>query len=81
VDQEEVSHTNAMIDAIIERWRRLQPGIYGNFGPPPDETPLMYPSGSQPRLAWAGRAKATPSSMRNVDASCDAGVITDFPRP
>lgn len=80
VDQGEASHTNAMVDEIIERWRRLQPGIYGNFGPPPDETPLMYPSGSQPRLAWAGRAKATPSSMRNVDAACDAGVISEFPQ-
>jgi hypothetical protein len=81
VDGGEVAHTKSMIEGVIDRWRRLQPGIYGNFGSPPDETPLMYPSGSQPRLAWAGRAKATPSSMRNVDAGCDAGVISDFPKP
>jgi hypothetical protein len=80
VDDGEVALTEEMIIEIIERWRRIQPAIYGDFGAPSEETPLMYPSGSQPRAIWANRSKATPSSMRNVDAGCDAAVIADFPK-
>ncbi|MDX6611743.1 MAG: hypothetical protein QOD75_929 [Blastocatellia bacterium] len=81
VDAGEAILTEEMFDEIIERWRRLQPALYGQFGPRPDETPLMYPSGTQPRALWASRSKATPSSMRNVDAGCDAAVLSDFPKP
>ena len=80
VDAGEAALTGEMFDEIIERWRRIQPALYGHFGPQPDETPLMYPSGMQPRALWATRSKATPSSMRNVDAGCDAAVISDFPK-
>lgn len=79
VDPEEAPLSLKMLVALIERWRRLQPQVYGNFGLPPEETPLMYPSGTEPRAIWANRAKATPSSMRNVDSSCDAEVIHQFP--
>jgi hypothetical protein len=81
VDAGEAPLTEEMFDEIIEGWRRIQPALYGHFGPQPDETPLMYPSGMQPRALWASRSKATPSSMRNVDAGCDAAVISDFPKP
>jgi hypothetical protein len=81
VDVGEATLTEEMFDEIIEGWRRIQPALYGHFGPQPDETPLMYPSGMQPRALWANRSKATPSSMRNVDAGCDAAVISDFPKP
>lgn len=80
VDDGEAALTEEMFAEIIERWRRTQPAIYGDFSLPPEETPLMYPSGSQPRSIWASRSKATPSSMRNVDAGCDAAVIGDFPK-
>jgi hypothetical protein len=78
-DETEVESTEAMIREIVSSWRRLQPGIYGTVGMPPDETPLMYPNGSQPRLTWANRSRATPTSMRNVDAGCDASVISSYP--
>ncbi len=79
VDSEEAAAAEAMFDEIVARWKRVQPAIYGGFGPPPEETPLLYPSGSQPRPMWGERSKATPSSMRNVDAGCDADVIMQFP--
>jgi hypothetical protein len=81
VDSEEAGLADEMLRALVQRWRAIQPPLYGHFGPPPQETPLMYPAGSEPRAMWAGRSKATPSSMRNVDAGCDADVIAQFPQP
>ena len=81
VDSEETKLSDEMLKALLQRWRAIQPPIYGHFGPPPQETPLMYPAGSEPRVMWAGRSRATPSSMRNVDAACDADVIAQFPQP
>lgn len=81
VDQGEVESAGVMLDKLMAVWRTILPPKYGQFGPPPVETPLMYPSGTEPRAAWATRAKSTPSSMRNVDAGCDASVIPHFPQP
>lgn len=78
IDSGECAHSVQMLTDFISRWRTILPPIYGHFGPPPQETPLIYPSGSEPRALWARRSKATPSSMRNVDASCDANVIAQF---
>lgn len=78
VDPEESDSTRAMLEEIENNWRLIPPPIYGHFGPPPEETPLMHPSGSQTRVEWGGRSLATPSSMRNVDASCDADVIRNY---
>src|SRR5581483_3490577 len=79
VDAGESDLARQMLDELIERWRRILPPVYGGFGTPPPETPLMYASGSEARALWGGRAKATPTSMRNVDAGCDAAVILQFP--
>lgn len=81
VDNEEAAAAEEMFEEIVSRWARVQPAIYGHFGSPPEETPLMYPSGTQPRPLWGDRSKATPSSMRNVDAGCDAEVVMQFPQP
>jgi hypothetical protein len=81
VDSGESAAADLMLTELIERWRRIQPPIYGHFGSPPQETPLMYPSGTEPRAIWANRSKATPSSMRNVDSGCDAEVISQFEQP
>lgn len=81
IDCDETALAEGMLAEFIGKWRKVLPPIYGHFGLPPQETPLMYPSGTEPRMVWGGRAKATPSSMRNVDSGCDAMVITQFPQP
>jgi hypothetical protein len=81
VDEGESAQADQMLADLIGKWRAILPPIYGHFGPPPQETPLMYPSGTEPRALWASRSRPTPSSMRNVDAGCDADVITQFPQP
>jgi hypothetical protein len=80
VDPGEEAATEEMITRVIAEWRRLPPSRYGSFGPPDQTTPMMYPSGSQPLPAWQDRAYSTPSSLRNVDAECDARVVTSYPR-
>lgn len=81
VDVSESALADQMLSDLIARWRAVLPPIYGHFGPPPQETPLMFPSGTEPRALWARRSKATPSSMRNVDSGCAAEVIAQFPQP
>jgi hypothetical protein len=80
VDVDESAAADLMLTELIERWRRIQPPLYGHAGPnqPKNQPPLMYPSGTDPLDAWDGRAKSTPTSMRNVDASCEASVIQHF---
>ena len=40
-----------------------------------DPLPLMYSAGSHPNEAWGEQGAETPTSMRNVDASCEAEVL------
>lgn len=81
IDPGESLLTASMLDEIIAKWRRLQPTLYGNFGPQPDPAPMMFPAGTEPNPSWANRSTSTPSSMRNVDSSCDASVIEQYPQP
>jgi hypothetical protein len=61
----------------LKEWRVWAPAGYGGFGIPPQDAPLMHPAGSAELPDWTNRSWATLSSLRNVDASCEA-VITDF---
>lgn len=81
VDQDEEREAELQLEEIFEEWRRTPPRRYGDFGPPIPDTPLMYPSGTQKLAAWSEPTYATPSSMRNVDSTCDAVVIPRFPQP
>ncbi|MDZ7269967.1 MAG: helicase C-terminal domain-containing protein [candidate division KSB1 bacterium] len=78
VDPEEFDSTKKVLEEVVGNWRLIPPPLYGHFGPPLDQTPLMYPSGSQVRTEWDGRSLPTPSSMRNVDAGCEAGVVRNY---
>jgi len=80
VDPGEAALAELMLMQFLARWRAVQPPIYGHFGPVPQETPLMYPAGTEPRALWSNRSRPTASSMRNVDSGCDADVILQFPK-
>ena len=43
-----------------------------------DNLPLMYPAGTNPSEQTKFRAWSTPTSMRNVDSTCDAIVINEY---
>ena len=81
IDSVERNLTLKYFDELVDRWRRVLPPIYGNFGPPGPNIPLMYPAGTMPLEEWIGRSWPTPSSMRNVDAGCEAETIRQYPEP
>jgi hypothetical protein len=81
VDQQQLGAVLEKLDSIIKEWKRVPPSKYGGFAPPDAEEPLMYPSGSERHPRWSTRPLPTPSSMRNVDATCDLLVLSSFPDP
>lgn len=75
IDSEELNETLRHIDSIIENWKLWEPSKYQDFTNG-DELPLMFPAGSRRNEAWGeNRGFETPTSMRSVDASCEAYVI------
>jgi hypothetical protein len=80
VDKDEHEYTKKRIDELITEWGRYLPPKYGDFTPPTEELPLMYPAGSSPMDEWGGRSWATPLTMRNVDSTCEARVISEYPK-
>ncbi len=81
IDAEQTTAALDRLESVIGEWLRVPPPKYGDFGPPDDEEPLMYPSGTDRYPRWSMRPLPTPSSMRNVDSTCDANVISDYPQP
>ena len=79
VDRSEAVATEKTFDEFLSEWRRVPPSRYGSFGPLQDTVPLMFPAGSQESPEWDGKAQSTPSSMRNVDATCNAQAISSYP--
>jgi hypothetical protein len=62
----------------LEEWKAWSPVEYGRFGQPPEDAPLMHPAGSAERPEWNHRSWATMSSLRNVDASCEAEITDEY---
>ncbi len=77
IDDGEYEKTVKLIEEKLEDWRNELPLIYGTFGQVTN-IPLMYPAGTNPSEDIKARAWSTPTSMRNVDSTCDATVITDY---
>ena len=72
VDPAEWERTVDHIDEILTGWESAPRSRYGDFGAPSEELPMMYPAGGHEHPLWSVRPYPTPSSMRNVDASCSA---------
>jgi hypothetical protein len=77
IDKEEIQKTVEMLERRLEQWRQRLPIVYGSFQQT-DNLPLMYPAGTNPSEQVKFRAWPTPTSMRNVDATCDALVINEY---
>ena len=75
IDSEELEETLSHIDAIIEKWKLWEPQKYQDFTTG-SELPLMFPAGSKRNESWGEeRGFPTPTSMRSVDALCEAYII------
>jgi hypothetical protein len=79
VDPEHVEEVLSRLEDLKDRWAQLLPSEWGQFGPPPEARPLMYPAGTNPRPEWNDLAWATPSSLRNVDIECEGRVLGIYP--
>jgi hypothetical protein len=77
IDDVEYEKTLELIEEKLEYWRNEIPLSYGSFGQLTN-IPLMYPAGTNPSEDIKARAWSTPTSMRNVDSTCDATVITNY---
>ena len=75
VDADEWANTEAHIDEIVRKWLDAPRSKYGDFRPPTEELPMMYPAGGQDHPEWPELPYPTPSSMRNVDAGCSARAL------
>lgn len=74
IDKEEYEKTLCLIEEKLDYWKNELPLVYGSFGQQTN-IPLMYPAGTNPPEDIKVRAWSTPTSMRNVDSTCDAYVI------
>lgn len=78
ISEDELELAMILFNERFEEWKNHLPPKYGDFAPPTAELPLMYPAGSIPLEDWEGKSWPTPTSLRNVDASCEASVISNY---
>lgn len=62
----------------LKEWQIWQPAEYGGFYDAPLDPPLIHPAGSSDQPTWERRSWPTVSSLRDVDASCEADVTSYF---
>jgi hypothetical protein len=74
---EEVS-VMAKLKLRLDQWSTWKPAEYGNFSKTPEHPPLMHPAGRTEPARWNGHSWATMSSLRNVDASCEADITAEY---
>ncbi len=81
IDPEELDATLERLYHVLEYWedwnpQYWEPKLNRDFSYTTD-VPLMFPAGSHRNEAWGKRGIETPTSMRSVDASCEAEVLTN----
>jgi hypothetical protein len=79
IDPAEAGDTRSELEAALAEWRRYKPPEWGKMGGTPTDLTLMYPFGSEPDDAHQRHAWPVPTSMRNVDGTSSARVITIYP--
>lgn len=79
IDKDELEATLARIEYILNSWEDWNPqrwepdkNLDWSYA---DPVPLMYSAGSHPNAAWGKQGIPTPTSMRSVDASCEAELL------
>lgn len=78
INEDELYDTIKIVEEKLRYWENELPSVYGKpFGQITD-LPLMYPAGSNPPDDIKCRAWSTPTSMRNVDSTCQAMIINNY---
>lgn len=75
---DEEASVMAKVKLRLDQWNAWKPAEYGDFSKTPEHPPLMHPAGRSELAQWGGRSWATMSSLRNVDASCEADLTAQY---
>lgn len=79
IDSDELEATLNAMQTIMENWEDWNPKCWEPKWNPDlsyaNPLPLMFSAGSHPNEAWGEQGLETPTSMRSVDASCQAKII------
>ena len=82
IDADELDATIKQMEEIMCEWRNWNPRKwepeYTRDLAFTDTVPLMYSAGSPKNEAWGDQGMQTPTSMRNVDASCEAALLSRY---
>jgi hypothetical protein len=70
----------AILDEFLNDWMRVRPNLYGNFMDQTDDETLLWPAGRPFPPGRIGNtiSRPTASSMRSVDAECEAFPIRNY---
>ena len=79
IDSAEMQGTLELLEERIDEWSRRFPPRYASTYQQTGELPLMYWAGTSPPEDWELKSWPTPTSLRTVDASCEAAVIERYP--
>jgi hypothetical protein len=74
VDPEEMQHTEDVLRRRIAEWQAWDPGSYGEFRTLPADPTLLHPAGTTTPDEWNNHSWPTLTSLRNVDATCEATI-------
>jgi len=79
IDPDELDASLARMKWVLEHWEDHNPDCwepkYNRDRSYTSDAPLMYYAGNQKNDAWGACGIETPTSMRSVDASCEAEVM------
>ena len=82
IDPEELNAALERFDWVINHWEDYRPDRWDpRYNPDysyANDVPLMYSAGSHKNSAWGNAGIETPTSMRNVDSTCEAEISTRY---
>ena len=79
VDEDEIEDSEAELSSILSKWKSYSPPSFGHMVGTPTTQTLMYPMGRTKNEVFEAEAFPVLTSMRNVDATCIAKVLTTYP--
>lgn len=79
IDPDELDASMDRMKWVLEHWEDHNPACwepkYNRDGSYNSDAPLMYHAGNHKNDAWGACGIETPTSMRSVDASCEAEIM------
>lgn len=78
IDNEEIGNVQKIFELRLKEWEAWNPTEFGTFGSPPEHPPLMHPAGSRVPIDWNNHSWSVMSSLRNVDANCEAEITSIY---